>query len=170
MRFGRPSVSRGEHLGGPAGAEQLGHVVLVAAGRKHRQAADVGPDHQPLGVERRIGERVDEAGALGLEAEDVEHLGLGEIGVDEQHFHVALAGQRQSQVDGAEGLALVGLGRADQDRPPLVGGDRASRAHSEQELPLDDPELLGERPRRAVRDDEAALPERIPVRPRPSPR
>jgi hypothetical protein len=133
---------RGEHLPRAAGGEQFGDVVGLASGGEDGQPVDVSADHEWVRIAIRVGDGIDQA-RPGFETEDRQDLRLGEVPVDEQSLDVALAGQRQSEVQRAESLTLVGLSRADQDRLTLVIGDRAVAADVQEQLTLDDAKLLG---------------------------
>ena len=79
-------------------------------------------------------------------------------GVDQQDFAILLAGDRQREVGRAESLALARQRRADQHAlPGARHAVETGLARREQDLPLDNAELLGERGDRPVADDQALL-------------
>ncbi len=97
MRLGAPCVSRSSTCAVRLDDEELAVVRGLVAGGKHPQAGNVGAEHAILDPDRRIGERVHQAGAAG-KAEHRQYRRLGEIGIDQQHFAVLLG--RRSRARG----------------------------------------------------------------------
>ena len=105
-------------------------------------------------MSRRIGQNVHEPLA-GIQAQLAHDRRFAEIGVDQQHFQIALARQSDGEVERTKGLPLVGMRRTHEHPARL----RASlRLRSRQNLTLNDAKFFEQRRCAAVGIDQAVLP------------
>ena len=109
-------------------------------------------------MSRRIGQNVHEPLA-GIQAQLAHDRRFAEIGVDQQHFQIALARQSDGEVERTKGLPLVRMRRTHQHPARL----RASlRLRSRQNLTLNDAKFFEQRRCAAVGIDQAVLPQQRP--------
>ncbi|PAV68207.1 hypothetical protein WR25_25554 [Diploscapter pachys] len=97
--------------------------------------------------------RIEQA-RLFRETQARQHVGLGEIGIDQQYLGIALHRHREREIDRAEGLAVARSRRTDEHGPRLVALMALRDAFArDQQLALDQAEFLGERPHRRAGHD-----------------
>jgi hypothetical protein len=145
----------------PAG-QQLGVGIALRPGRQKAELGNIGADDAAFHVDRRIGQCIEQTRTVAA-AQPVHHIGLGDIAIDQQHLHIAFRRQRDRQVDRAIGLALIGIGRTDQDGARLIGILRADRARGNEQLALHLAEFLDQRVGHAAGHEQALFREQLAI-------
>src|SRR5690348_6342931 len=105
----------GEHLAHARAGEALRGVLDGAPSRQDLEARYVGTHHERLDVDHVVSECADQP-ALSGNAEHLADPRAGDVGIDEQHRHVALARHAEREVDAGERLAIARQCARDQDQ------------------------------------------------------
>nr|GEU28557.1 hypothetical protein [Tanacetum cinerariifolium] len=154
----------GQQAAHAAAGQQLGRMLVGAAGRQDAERADIGSEHD-VGQPGLLAQQDVHQPRSRRQAQHLEYGRAGHVGIDQHYRAVPFHGDAHRQVDGTISLAFAGQGAGDHDEVAVANAAAVGAvarvagipARIAQQRALDDAKILGHRGAAAVLGHHAQL-------------